>query len=225
MSCLRMDLRKRMTAYLHGELPPEMINRLEDHLSECESCRTQLEQLRSAEAAMAHLKSQMAPESAWNLIEAHISAAHKLPATTPERGRYMVRALAGVAAALGFVVLFMLWSEGPVTLDRGQEPFSAQLYHSVALSDIPNNEEPHVTTVGYVSEVSVDAEEGDTKFRLVDNLQSPSHFIICEIIPPMDMKLPEIGSRIRVYGVSRYDGKAEHQWFELHPVMNIEPIR
>src|SRR5262245_20708152 len=121
----------------------------------------------------------------------------------------MVRALAGIAAALGFVVLFMVWSRGTVSLDRSPEPFSAHLYHSVALSDIPNTAEPHVTTVGYVSEISVDAEEGDRKFRLVDNLQSPNHFIVCEIIPPMDMKMPEIGSRIRVYGVSRYDGKAE----------------
>lgn len=224
MSCLRMDLRKRMTAYIHGELPAEVAGRLEDHLSECESCRARLEQLRSAEVAMTHLRAIPAPESAWSRIEAHIANGDKLPAA-PQRGTYVVRALAGVAAALGFVVLFMLWSEGPISLERGAAPFSAGLYHSVALGDIPNSEEPHVTTVGYVSEISVDAEEGDRKFRLVDNLQSPNHFIVCEIIPPMEMKMPEIGSRIRVYGVSRYDGKAEHQWFELHPVMNIEPIR
>jgi hypothetical protein len=27
-----------------------------------------------------------------------------------------------------------------------------------------------------------------------------------------------------VYGVSRYDGQADHNWYEVHPVLNIEVV-
>ncbi|MEK6406526.1 MAG: hypothetical protein AABN34_06145 [Acidobacteriota bacterium] len=34
-----------------------------------------------------------------------------------------------------------------------------------------------------------------------------------------------VGSRVRVYGVSRYDSQDNHNWYEVHPVLNIELVR
>jgi hypothetical protein len=77
---------------------------------------------------------------------------------------------------------------------------------------------------GYVSEVSVNDEDGDLSFKLVDDLGQPGPFIVCEIIDPIKLAAPAVGSRVRVYGVSRYDGQADHNWYEVHPVLNIEVV-
>ncbi len=66
---------------------------------------------------------------------------------------------------------------------------------------------------------------GDLSFKLVDELGRPGPFIICEIIDPIKLAPPSVGSRVRVYGVSRYDGQADHNWYEVHPVLNIEVVR
>lgn len=224
MSCLRYDLWQRMTAYAHGELPAELVSRMEDHLADCEACRLRLEKIQRLDRIVTHLPAEHAAESSWSAIEASILRVHKVPAR-PREPRYFLRFAGGMAALLALLLTVILWNDGFLSfIDRGAEEFSSGQYREVSLRDIPNTAEPHVFTEGYVSEVRMDQEEGDTMFRLVDDLRRPNHFVICEIIPPMDMKVPEIGSKIRVYGVSRYDNKAEHQWFELHPVMNIEPV-
>lgn len=227
MNCWRYDLWQKMTAYIHGELPAGLVGRLEDHLSECEPCRLRLERVRKSDQLAAHLPpaAGTGASDSWNLIESRIQTIRRLP--DRQRGpRFLLRASAGVAALLAGFLLFLYYGGGVRSfLDRGPDEFYSAQYREVPLSDIPNTAEPHVYTEGYVSEVRMDREEGDTMFRLVDDLNRPNHFIVCEIIPPLDMKAPQIGSKIRVYGVSRFDGKAEHQWFELHPVLNIEPIR
>ncbi len=96
---------------------------------------------------------------------------------------------------------------------------------SVNIADIEQNRKPHVMTEGYVSEVHVNDEDGDLSFKLVDELGQPGPFIICEIIDPIKLAPPSVGSRVRVYGVSRYDGQADHNWYEVHPVLNIEVVR
>jgi hypothetical protein len=98
-------------------------------------------------------------------------------------------------------------------------------FRSVSISDISRSTEPHVVTEGYVSDVRIDNEDGDLVFKLVDDVRRPQPFIVCEIISPMKIAPPPVGSRVRVYGVSRYDGKADHQWYEVHPVLDIEVVR
>jgi len=80
-------------------------------------------------------------------------------------------------------------------------------------------------TEGYVSEVRLSDEDGDLTFKLVDELGRPGPFIICEIIDPIKLAAPSVGSRVRVYGVSRYDGQAGRNWYEVHPVLNSEVLR
>jgi hypothetical protein len=84
------------------------------------------------------------------------------------------------------------------------------------------NTEPHVVAEGIVSEVRVDPRDGDVKFRIVENLYTPEPFVVCEVIGPYRIDAPRIGSRVRVFGVSRFDGKEAHQWHEIHPVLKVE---
>jgi hypothetical protein len=76
---------------------------------------------------------------------------------------------------------------------------------------------------GYVTEVSIQ-QDGDRMFRIVHAPGESRPFVICEIIKPFNLSPPPVGSRVRVFGVSRYDPKENHNWYELHPVLNIEVL-
>jgi hypothetical protein len=98
-------------------------------------------------------------------------------------------------------------------------------FKTVRIADIERNRQPHVVAEGFVSEVRVNGEDGDLSFTLVDDLDRAGPFIVCEIIDPIKLTPPSVGSRVRVYGVSRYDGQLDHNWYEVHPVLNIEVVR
>jgi hypothetical protein len=95
----------------------------------------------------------------------------------------------------------------------------------VSIAGIEHNTEPHVVAEGYVSEVRIDNEDGDLTFKIVDDIRQAQPFIVCEIINPKKLAPPPVGSRVRVYGVSRYDNQQNHNWYEVHPVLNIEVVR
>ena len=220
MKCMRFDFWRMLTAYLQGNLSGVSAQRLEDHLTNCDSCRKRLSKLKHADTAAKQLPREQAPAHAWAAIQVSL---HR--AIVPDRPRIWmprIQAIAGTAAGLiAALLVFAFWSGQELRASR----FDREAYRQIPLSQISHTEEPHVSTIGYVSEVSVDEDEGDLTFKLVDNLQRPTHFVVCEIIPSFKMDTPPVGSRIRVYGVTRYDSKADHQWFEVHPVLNIEPVR
>ena len=108
------------------------------------------------------------------------------------------------------------WAEPPI--DRAE-------FHEVNINEIEHNTEPHVVAEGYVAEVRINDEDGDLSFKLVESLHQAEPFIVCEIIDPIKLVPPPVGSRVRVYGVSRYDGKTDHRWYEVHPVLSIEMVK
>ncbi|HSP06952.1 MAG TPA: zf-HC2 domain-containing protein, partial [Acidobacteriota bacterium] len=170
MNCWRFDLWQKMTAYVHGELPAELVSRLEDHLSECESCRLRLERVQKSDQFAGHLPLSGANDDSWKKIEDRIRISRRLP-EREQPSRYLFHAAAGVASLLAVFFIFVFYSDGMRSfLDRGAEEFYSNQYREVSLRDIPNSAEPHVYTEGYVSEVRMDREEGDTMFRLVDDL-------------------------------------------------------
>ena len=64
-------------------------------------------------------------------------------------------------------------------------------------------------------------ERGVRRFKLAD----PSHrqaFVICEVFQGAGVRIPRTGTRVRVYGVTRFDSRPDHQWFEIHPVLKLE---
>jgi hypothetical protein len=125
-------------------------------------------------------------------------------------------------------VTLIAWGRLAPTQERNgslvAESLDLSEFQTVNIADIEQNQKPHVVAEGYVSEVRVNDEDGDLRFKLVDDLGHPGPFIVCEIIDPIRLKVPSVGSRVRVYGVSRYDGQADHNWYEVHPVLNIEVV-
>lgn len=219
-NCWRIDIQRQIVPYLHGRLSAETNLKIEDHLTECDACRSQMSQISETSELLTHLPRFQSPDKTWSSIEAAIRADHKSPTIRNYPVRFGMKAaiLIVVATALAFLLQYGL------KMKAGDHEFEEAAFHEVPLAGFPNNDEPHVTTEGYVSELHVDQEDGDLRFKLVDNPNRPDHFVVCEIIAPLNLKAPSEGSRIRVYGVSRYDGKREHQWFEIHPVLNIEHL-
>ena len=240
MKCWRIIQRRELMRYVTDELTPDRVRRMEDHLLDCGDCRDTVARLRSGQRFAAQLPRITPQRDVWDAIEAAIDRDGAHPArdarTTWSAARWRSLlltprfALAAIAGAMLLSVVF-------VTLHRraAPEPEPAGLktleavdwdeFHPVRISDIESNTKPHVVAEGYVSEVRVNDEDGDLSFRLVDNLGEQERFIVCEIIDPIRLKPPAVGSRVRVYGVSRYDGEHDHNWYEVHPVLNIEVVR
>lgn len=233
MRCLRIDLQRRFSLYVTGELESGAVKRVEDHLIDCGSCRTRLARLRNGHRLAQEMPRFTPQRDPWSAIEAAIEAQ---PVKSDRRGaswREMVLKPGVALAAIGVVALIaavLVVSDRRAPSEERAGPLMAEAldlseFHTVSIADIEQNQKPHVMAEGYVSEVGVDDEDGDLRFKLVDELGRPGPFIVCEIIDPIKLKAPSVGSRVRVYGVSRYDGQADHNWYEVHPVLNIEVVR
>ena len=237
MKCWRIDLQQKFSLYVSGELARRDALRLEDHLLDCGWCRTRLSRIRSGHN-FARQMPRVAPRiDPWAAIESAMNQEQN-PAQTGAAARPVSSLqwrdrLLKPAFAVSLVIIAVLITGLAVLLNRqgnnsrwgAAEALDFDEFHPVTIADIEHNTEPHVVAEGYVSEISIDREDGDLTFKLVDDIQQDGPFIICEILNPKKMAPPPVGSRVRVYGVSRYDGKEDHQWYEVHPVLNIEMVR
>lgn len=236
MQCWRFDLRRKFSGYLNGVLDQNGVKRVEDHLLDCGNCRTRLARMRNGHRLAQELPRFTPSHDRWHAIEAAISGAG---ATSVRNGSPLQRwrgliAKPGVAlTVLGVVALiaalFVASHKSPAREERAggvliADALDLSEFHTVAIADIERNRKPHVMAEGYVSEIRFNDEDGDLSFKLVEDLKSPGPFIVCEIIDPIKLAPPKVGSRVRVYGVSRYDGQDNHQWYEVHPVLNIEEV-
>jgi len=235
MRCWRKKLQRDFSLYLNGELAPPRVKRIEDHLLDCGSCRTRLARIRNG-----HRFAQSAPRftpqrDPWTAIEAAIDKEQSRAQTMLEpvaRQRVLRPSFAIVMSAVVILLLGLIVTSGKrASLEERREAanLAAALdlreFHAVSISDMERTTQPHVVAEGIVSQVLIDDEDGDLRFKLVESLQQPEPFIICEIIEPIKLAPPVVGSRVRVYGVHRYDSKENHNWYEVHPVLNIEVVR
>ena len=234
MNCWRLDLRRNLSLYLNGDLAPAKVKRIEDHLLDCASCRDRFARLRTGHRLALQIPKITPQRDPWASIEAGLDV-DQAPAA---QRRQDWQSRVAVKPAFAFAVIGMVALIGAmfvVASKRGveQEPAGSMIaeaidhkeFKSVNIADIEQNREPHVVTEGYVSEIRVNDEDGDLSFKLVDELGHPGPFVVCEIIDPIHLDPPSVGSRVRVYGVSRYDRQADHNWYEVHPVLNIEVVR
>ena len=236
LKCWRVSLRQKFSLYLNGELSPSDVKRIEDPLLDCASCRVSFAQLRSGHRMAQQIPRFTPQRDPWASIEAQIEGEQLAPAHRPRpvaqwRG-LMIKpgfalAFIGIAALIAAVIIVSgkRSSEQESVGSLMAEAIDLTEFHSVNIADIERNIQPHVVAEGFVSEVQVNDEDGDLSFKLVDDLGQPGPFIVCEIIDPIHLAPPSVGSRVRVYGVSRYDGKADHNWYEVHPVLNIQVVR
>ena len=72
----------------------------------------------------------------------------------------------------------------------------------------------HVQVTGRVALVRHEL-DGDLHIKLV----GATRFIVAECIPQLPCTPPVVGTKITVFGISRYD--SEHRWWEVHPVEHI----
>jgi anti-sigma factor RsiW len=236
MKCWRIDLRRSFSLYLNGELEASAVKRVEDHLLDCGLCRTRLARLRNGHRLAQEMPRFTPKRDPWTAIEAAIESQQPIPAPNAGGGarwREVVLKPGFALAVIGVAALIAAVLVASGRRASGEERAGSLIadaldlseFHTVNIADIEQNQKPHVMAEGYVSEVRVNDEDGDLSFKLVDDLGRPSPFIICEIIDPIKLAAPSVGSRVRVYGVSRYDGQADHNWYEVHPVLNIEVVR
>jgi hypothetical protein len=225
MRCWRIDIQRDLVRYVHGDLSLQAVGRLEDHLLDCGACRTQVERLRRGDHFARLLPGLTPAHDPWSEIEKAIEGT-SAPRMTPRVRSISIRpvlACISIILSLALGGLFVLARQ-----HLNKESISGRIdldeFHAVKISDIERTSMPHVMAEGYVSEVRANDEDGDLCFRLVDDLRQSGPFVVCEIIDSIKIRPPVVGSRVRVYGVSRFDNKEDHRWYEVHPVLNIEVL-
>lgn len=236
MRCWRVNLRQKFSLYLNGELSQSDVKRIEDHLLDCASCRDRFAQLRNGHRLAQQIPRFTPQRDPWASIEASLEAERLAPAQS-QRQRPIAQwrglmikpgfalAFIGVAALIAAILVVSGKRSPEQERTLMADALDLKEFHLVNIADIERNNQPHVVAEGFVSEIQVNDEDGDLSFKLVDDLGRPGPFIVCEIIDPIHLAPPSVGSRVRVYGVSRYDGQMDHNWYEVHPVLNIEVVR
>lgn len=78
---------KKLSAYLHGELPAKDAQRVAEHLRDCQSCRDEFEEVEFGAQLASQLQREQAPENLWSELEAAMSKeafSHRRGAKTAE---------------------------------------------------------------------------------------------------------------------------------------------
>lgn len=99
---------KKLSAYLHGELPQEDARRASEHLTSCQHCRAEYNEIKFSAQLMTQLAREQAPESLWNELELAIDGKgtiHGRSAKTAKRSR---RRHSFAVPAFGFAAAFLL---------------------------------------------------------------------------------------------------------------------
>ncbi|HKV41063.1 MAG TPA: zf-HC2 domain-containing protein, partial [Blastocatellia bacterium] len=229
LSCLYFD--RRLIHYLDGRLNRDGVQTIENHLLGCGRCRERLLSLKTGRKLAQLLPRRVPPTNAWTGIDAAIQyqagARSKLNhgrialAVRKLVSHPLVSPAGMLLLGAGSMAVLLLLVIQPGRRPNRQAPvsfarFNARDFHQVAINDIQRSDDPHVVAEGYVSDISTDSDDGDLTFRLVEDLRRPGPFVICEIMDSTRLSPPAVGSRVRVYGVSRYDGKSNHKWYEVH---------
>jgi hypothetical protein len=218
MKCYRFDLHRKYVAYIQGQLTGFSARKVEEHLDDCPKCRQLLGRLRGVEDFVSQLPAVVAPENLWPAIQKRLGPGKAQPFSSLWTKAAVGLAFGMICGMLGVFIFHRIPNHHRFSLSA----IGAQEFRQVPIDQMPSSTEPHIVTEGYVSEVRVEYDEGDKVFKLVQDLHNPNPFVICEVIDPLNLPMPPVGSRVRVYGVSRYDNKANHEWHELHPVLDIE---
>jgi hypothetical protein len=241
MSCRRFDLRRKFVSYLEGALPPRATKRLERHLVGCERCRTVFVKVRDGHQSAQQLRRFSREDAqgrpAFEEIRAGIETGigkrggwaqaweNRLDMLTTPR---TVKALTGLVLVLA--VLLVVSNRNVLFGERNSvAPKSGALdvrdFHPLRIPEIQTNTRARIATEGYVRDVRVDKEEGTLHFKLTEIPQGAGPFVVCEIMNPFAMIRPQEGSRVRVYGVARYDAQPGREWHEVNPVFDIYVLK
>jgi hypothetical protein len=237
--CFR--LRRKLVPYLDGEIPPRAAARLERHLAGCRGCGDLLARLRAGHEAGREL-GRVGPEAGpgprgfdelWAEVGSKLGAPHLAVRSEWKTLRGLTASPAlrtFVALALAGVVVLLISDRN--LLRRGGDRSAAALtsdefngFRPVRIAEFPSQGRSRVSTEGFVRDVYFDEQEKTLHIKLVERPQKSEPFVICEIPSPDGMALPREGSRIRVYGMSRYDPQPGRGWNEVNPVLTLAVLK
>jgi Putative zinc-finger len=241
MRCWRFKLRRTIVPYLEGSLLPGEAKRLEKHLGDCESCRAMFGKLQAGHKLAQRLPdlvlegAQRIPEFETIMADmgAIVTTRHRWYRAWENRLYALTtpRLVQGLTL-LVFVLLALLVVSNRRILFGERKNIASQSsaldfsgFHPLRIPEIQSNTQPYIAMEGYVRDVRVDQEEKTLHFKLVEVPQGSGPFIVCEILSPIPITLPHEGSRVRVYGVARYDAQPGREWHEVNPVLNIAVLK
>lgn len=235
MLCRHYLLRRKYVPYLEGTLSDKSVKRVEQHLVDCEPCRDLFVRLRAGHQ-MAQRLERLVPVRDDRREFAGIMAAVNASSRSRKFGwqgwleHLATPRAVSILATLVFVQLVLLvvsnrgvllGKHSPVAINSGT--LDLDEFRRLSINDLRNNTQPHVATDGYVYDVHRDAEEGTVAFKLADSRKAPKEFVVCEILTRMPA--PRDGDHVRVYGVARYDAQTDRKWYEVNPVLDIDPLK
>jgi hypothetical protein len=241
MNCRCLFLRRKFVPYLEGGIPPRQAERLNRHLSGCRECGEFLTRLRAGHQAGRQF-GRVGPEIArrppdFEELGADIRGVLNGRGIPERTGRSVLHALTTSLAVRAFIVLalalsfFLLHSNRIILWRAGGKaamPSKARDFRDfipLRITDFSSNTKSSVVTEGFVRDVYFDREEKTLHIKLVDVQKKEEPFVICEILSPGRMTIPREGSRVRVYGMARYDSQPGRGWNEVNPVMNIDVLK
>lgn len=244
MKCRRFGLRRKFLPYLEGQLSGRAAGRVEKHLRRCASCRGEFARLRAGHGLAQRLPRFKAEDAAgapeFPEFEARMIGAGQTLGGRRRGGWFwerwfdvltMPRVVQVLAAIVVVQLALLLISNRSAFFQAGggaaMKPGALDIsrFRMVSISDLQTNTLPHVATEGYVRDVRIDQEEKTLHFILAQRPEGPGPYVVCEIMNPGGIAVPREGSRVRVYGVARYDGQAGREWHELNPVLDIAVLK
>jgi hypothetical protein len=242
MICLRYRLRRLFVPYLDGELAADSAKRVEDHLRACGRCRAEFARLRAGHRLAARLgRTNAAGDAHPPVFEAPETGTGlgRLPRFRRAVDRWADRlaplastaVIQGtMAVALVLAVVFAVTGRRMTIGERAallakSNTLNIGDYHALRIPELPANTRPYIATEGYVRDVYLDPEERTLHFKLVEAAKGSEPFVVCEILSPAGMALPQEGSRVRVYGVARYDAQPGRKWYEVNPVLDFAVLK
>lgn len=95
-------------------------------------------------------------------------------------------------------------------------------YPLISIANLQNNLfwGPRAAVMG-TAVVVVHVSDGDTHINVKD--ETTGRTLVTEMVSEHPLPLPDVGSKIKIWGVTRYD--LEHRWWELHPVFGWEAAK
>ncbi len=106
-------------------------------------------------------------------------------------------------------------------IQEGEKEEDDLLYYDTDLSDfiLNGSKKTKVAVVGVVDKI---AKQPDGDYHVVMRDDSGKLFLVAEFIPEIKLSLPNIGQRIKIWGIVRLD--VLHNWWEIHPVIGWEKV-
>lgn len=222
MSVSCFFLRRKFVPYLEGGLRPREARRLERHLAGCRPCEDLIARLRAGHQAARRL-GRRPPDLSPRLPEFEEIWARRpsVPRLSPA---FAVPALLAVAAGLVMLVVVSnraMNSRSRPGLVASRDSQAGPEFTPLAIREFARNSRDRIVTEGFVHNVYYDEQERTLHIKLVEGLQDPEPFVICEIRDVRGLTIPQQGSRVRVCGLARFDAQPGRGWHEVNPVMDI----